>query len=76
MYGNAYQNGPCFEVWDSKGTNTFYCLVNVDKNLFYQQLFKLSPSSTKKYFDKEVKSYLYSLHGQNSKIILPADDHK
>jgi hypothetical protein len=22
MYSNAYQNGPCFEVWDAKGTSS------------------------------------------------------
>ena len=34
------------------------------------------PASTKKYFDKEVKSYIYSLEGQVSKMCLPASDQK
>ena len=51
-------------------------VVNADKNPLYQQLFKTSSSNMKKYFDKEVKNYLYGIFGQTSKIILPADDHK
>lgn len=34
------------------------------------------PASIKKYFDKDVKSYIYSLEGQVSKMCLPANDHK
>jgi hypothetical protein len=51
-------------------------LVNSEKNNFYKQLFKIIPSSIKKYFDKEAKSYLYAFQGQNSKIVFPSEDQK
>lgn len=34
------------------------------------------PASNKKYFDKDIKSYIYSLEGQNAKMVLPASDQK
>lgn len=34
------------------------------------------PPSNKNYFDKDVKSYIYSLEGQNTKMVLPAADQK
>lgn len=50
--------------------------VSNDKNELYKNLIKIVPPSNKSYFDKEVKSFIYSLEGQSSKIILPASDQK
>lgn len=76
MFGNAYQNGPTLEIWDARGTSLSLTLVNLDKNPFYQQLFAVHPATNKKYFDKDSKSYLLALQGNNCKITLPArDDH-
>lgn len=67
MFGNAYQNGPYLEVWDAR--------VDPSKNNFYKQLAKPLPHSTRA-FDKEVKSYLQTIHGQAAKLMIPADDTK
>ena len=50
--------------------------MNAEKNPFYRQLFRVSPSSLNKHFDKNIKSYIYTLPSQTSKIGLPADEHK
>jgi hypothetical protein len=34
------------------------------------------PNCPARYFDKDVKSYLYLLQGQNAKMSLPAEDSK
>jgi hypothetical protein len=46
MYGNSFQNGFFFEVWDSRGKHIRY-LVNPEKNPIYKHLFKKTPSSLK-----------------------------
>jgi hypothetical protein len=43
MFANAYQNGPCLEIWDAR--------VDPSKNSFYKQLAKHHPHSTRA-FDK------------------------
>ena len=50
--------------------------VDPSKNPFYKQLSKTIPSQNLRAFDKEVKSFLYNLQGQNSRIVLPAEDNK
>ena len=50
--------------------------VNPDKNQTYKNLFRMIPASIKKYFDKDVKSYIYSLEGQVAKMCMPASDTK
>lgn len=51
-------------------------LASHDKNEAYKHLVRVSPPSNKQFFDKDVKSYIYALEGQNTKIILPASDQK
>ena len=51
-------------------------IVNQDKSELYKNLFKIYPSSNNKYFDKQVKSYIYTLNGQSSKICFPASDQR
>lgn len=47
-----------------------------DKNDNYKQLYRIQPPSNKKYYDKQIKSYVLSLESQNSKMNLPASDQK
>lgn len=43
----------------------------------YAQLYKASPANNvKKEFDKQIKSYLFELEGQTTKLSFPKDDHK
>jgi hypothetical protein len=48
-------------------------IVSSEKTIT-KQLFKLQPSSLKKYYDKTTKTYLYHLK-DNQKISLPGNEH-
>lgn len=49
--------------------------ANMEKVEPGKRVAKIFPPSNKKYFDKELKSYIYSLEQQNAKLCLPGADN-
>ncbi len=74
MFSNAYQNYPLLEIWDSKSNSHSDSEAN-DKAQIHEKLFKVTPPSLKKQYNKEVKSYIFELASTNSKISLPANSY-